>query len=67
MEPPWVPGKERALVENMVVNLHPQIVFDDQSEALALAGISIADNILVTSNGGSRMTDETNEWIVLDR
>jgi Xaa-Pro aminopeptidase len=66
LEPPWVPGKERTLLENMVINLHPAIKFADQSEGLALGGISIADNILVGPRGGIRMTDPANEWIVLE-
>jgi Xaa-Pro aminopeptidase len=65
LEPPWVPGKERVLRENMVVNLHPGIRFDDPDEGLALGGISIADNVLVTAAGGQRMTDQVDEWIVL--
>jgi Xaa-Pro aminopeptidase len=47
LEPPWVPGKERILRENMVLSLHPGIAFDDPEEGLALGGISIADNVLV--------------------
>jgi Xaa-Pro aminopeptidase len=66
LEPPWVPGKERTLRENMVVNLHPSIAFADPAEGLALGGISIADNVLVTSGGGRRMTDQVDEWIVLE-
>jgi Xaa-Pro aminopeptidase len=66
LEPPWVPGKERILHENMVINLHPAVKFADRSEGLALGGISIADNILVGPDGGIRMTDPTNEWILLE-
>lgn len=66
LEPPWAPGKERTLLENMVVNLHPAIRFADPGQGLALGGISIADNILVGPDGGIRMTDPVNEWIVLE-
>jgi Xaa-Pro aminopeptidase len=66
LEPPWVPGKERILRESMVINLHPAIAFADRNEGLALGGISIADNILVGPDGGIRMTDPTNEWVILE-
>jgi len=65
LEPPWVPGKERRLLENMVINLHPNVRFADPQEGLALGGISIADNVLVGRDGGIRMTDAVDEWIVL--
>jgi Xaa-Pro aminopeptidase len=66
LEPPWVPGKERVLKENMVINLHPAIQFADRSEGLALGGISIADNVLVGRDGGIRMTDAADKWITLE-
>jgi Xaa-Pro aminopeptidase len=66
LEPPWVPGKERIMQEGMMINLHPSIKFEDPDEGAALGGISIADNGLVTASGGDRITDEVDEWIVLD-
>ena len=66
LEPPWVPGKERVMSEGMMINLHPSIKFEDPDEGAALGGISIADNVLVTSSGGDRITDEVDHWIVLD-
>ncbi len=66
LEPPWVPGKERIMEEGMMINLHPAIKFDDPEVGAALGGISIADNVLVTADGGDRITDEVDEWIVLD-
>ena len=66
LEPPWVPGKERTIEENMIINLHPGIRFDDPEEARAVGGISLSDNVLVTADGPVRMTDQTDEWIVLD-
>lgn len=65
LEPPWVPGKDRIMETNMVINLHPNIAFSDASEGLALGGISIADNVLVTAEGGIRTTDQVDNWIVL--
>jgi len=66
LEPPWVPGKERTIEANMIINLHPGIRFDDPAEAKAVGGISLSDNVLVTADGPVRMTDQTDEWIVLD-
>lgn len=66
LEPPWVPGKERLIKENMVINLHPAIRFADPGQGLALGGISIADNVLVGPDGGIRMTDPVDEWIILE-
>lgn len=65
LEPPWVPGKDRVMQENMVINLHPTIKFDDPDEGLALGGISIADDVLVSKDGGIRTTDREDNWIVL--
>lgn len=66
LEPPWAPGKERTMIENMVINLHPSIRFDDPQEGLAIGGVSLADNVLVGKTGGIRMTDKVDEWIVLE-
>jgi hypothetical protein len=49
----------------MVINLHPSIRFQNPEEGLAIGGISIADNALVTKTGGQRMTDKVDEWVVL--
>ncbi len=65
LEPPWVPGKDRMMEENMLINLHPAIKFDDPDEGLSLGGISIADNVIVTKDGGVRTTDQEDHWIVL--
>jgi Xaa-Pro aminopeptidase len=65
LEPPWVPGKDRIMQENMLINLHPAIRFDDPEAGLALGGISIADNVIVTKDGGVRTTDQEDHWIVL--
>ena len=66
LEPPWVPGKERTMEENMIINLHPSVGFEDPELGAALGGISIADNVLVTADGPVRMVDQVDEWIVLD-
>lgn len=66
LEPPWAPGKERVLRENMVINLHPSIRLDDPKDQAQLASIVIADNVHVTAGGGVRMTDQEDVWIELE-
>jgi Xaa-Pro aminopeptidase len=66
LEPPWVPGKHRELREGMVLSLHPDARLDDS--ALARAGlVSVGDNVLVTPDGGRRLTYDVEEWVTLDR
>jgi Xaa-Pro aminopeptidase len=65
-EVPWVPGKERVMETNMVINLHPQITFDDPAEALAVGGICVSDNVRVTPDGGERLTYDRDELVDLD-
>ena len=66
LEPPWIPGKERIMQENMIINTHPAVRIDDPVKGSMLGGISIADNVLVTADGPVRMVDQVDEWIVLD-
>ena len=66
LEPPWAPGKPRILEENMVINLHAGIVIDDPAEAAAVSGITVSDNVVVTADGPRRLTDQVDEWIILD-
>lgn len=66
LEPPWVPGKDRVLRENMVVNLHPTHRFVDSEKDLAMGGVSLADNVIIGKNGGIRITDQVDEWVILD-
>jgi Xaa-Pro aminopeptidase len=60
-EPPLVPGQDVVLEENMVISLHPLIAPHDPT----LPPISIEDNILVTPQGGERLTDRVSQWIEL--
>jgi Xaa-Pro aminopeptidase len=51
----WVPGQDRELLENEVVNLHPTLEFSH--EDLAKFGwLGITDNALITPDGGQLMT-----------
>jgi len=66
LEPPWVPGKHRELQEGMVLSLHPDARLDDAT--LARAGlVSVGDNVLVTPDGGRRLTYDVEEWVTLER
>ena len=65
LEPPWVPGKDRVLRPGMVLSLHPDAVIEEPEERQALAGISIAENVLVTETGAERLTDAVVEWNAL--
>ena len=66
LEPPWVPGKHRELREGMVLSLHPDARLDEEQRALA-GLVSVGDNVLVTTEGGRRLTYEQEDWVVLER
>ena len=66
LEPPWVPGKHRELREGMVLSLHPDARLDDATRARA-GLVSVGDNVLVTPDGGRRLTYDVEEWVTLDR
>jgi Xaa-Pro aminopeptidase len=66
LEPPWVPGKHRELREGMVLSLHPDARLSDDLRAVA-GLVSVGDNVVVTPDGGQRLTYEEEEWVVLER
>jgi hypothetical protein len=49
----------------MVINLHCAIKLPPE-EASAVGSVTVSDNVLVTADGPVRMTDQVDEWIVLD-
>jgi Xaa-Pro aminopeptidase len=63
----WVPGKDRILRENEVVAIHPLVDFDNEEDAARLGGygIGIADSVLVTKEGGVRLTYEIDTFNIL--
>ena len=65
LEPPWVPGKERILREGMVLSLHPNVIMEEPLASL-VGAVSIGDSVLVTADGGRRLTYDHEEWIVLE-
>jgi Xaa-Pro aminopeptidase len=64
-EPPVVPGWEVELREHNVVCLHPFARLD-ADEAAAVGDISVADSVLVTASGARRLTDQVDQWIVVE-
>jgi Xaa-Pro aminopeptidase len=54
----WVPGHDRALRENEVVNIHPTVKFNSEDEARKFAWLGITDNALITPEGGVLMTHD---------
>jgi Xaa-Pro aminopeptidase len=51
----WVPGKDRELRENEVVNLHPTLDFSHEDLG-EFGWLGITDNALITPEGGRLMT-----------
>ncbi len=64
VEPPTAPGLDRELVENMVISVHPAIRFQNPHEEKELGAIGVSDNVLV-SQEPRRLTDQTDEWVVV--
>ena len=65
LEPPWAPGKHRTLMEGMVLSLHPDIFLTNEQVG-KFGPISVGDSIQIGANGTTRMTYESEEWVVLD-
>lgn len=51
----WVPGKDRELRENEVVNLHPTLDFSHE-DLTKFGWLGITDNAVITPDGGQLMT-----------
>jgi Xaa-Pro aminopeptidase len=61
----WFPGNDKPLLEGEVVSFHPSLTFDDPGKAERLSFLGMTDNVLVTSEGGVRLTYSTDEVRVL--
>jgi len=61
----WFPGNDRELLEGEVMSFHPSVVFKEEREAQRLRFIGMTDNVLVTGNGGVRLTYAFDEIIEL--
>lgn len=63
----WVPGLNRTVLENEVVNIHPPVNFSEE-DAKKFGWLGITDNVLITKDGGQLMTldkDATEGFIAL--
>jgi Xaa-Pro aminopeptidase len=54
----WVPGKDRELREDEVVNIHPTVQFQSEEEAHKFGWLGITDNVLITTDGGTLLTHD---------
>jgi len=52
----WVPGNDRVIAENEVVNIHPTIEFTNHDDLEKFAWLGVTDNAMATSDGGVLMT-----------
>jgi Xaa-Pro aminopeptidase len=52
----WVPGNDRVIAENEVVNIHPAIVFKANQHKQKFAWLGVTDNVMATPDGGRLMT-----------
>jgi hypothetical protein len=57
----WVPGNDRVMIENEVVNIHPAVHVDDRGfvgDDIKFHWLGITDNAIVTPSGGQLMTHD---------
>lgn len=52
----WVPGNNRVLKEDEVVNVHPTVQFPDDEQRRKFGWLGVTDNVRVTPEGGRFMT-----------
>jgi len=61
----WAPGNDKPLLAGEVVSFHPSLTFDDPGMAERLSFIGMTDNVVVTPQGGVRLTYQTDELRIL--
>lgn len=54
----WVPGNDRVLAEDEVVNIHPTVQFPSDEQRHKFGWLGITDNVRVTPEGGRFMTHD---------
>jgi Xaa-Pro aminopeptidase len=54
----WVPGRDRMLREDEVVNIHPTTEFKTEDEARKFGWLGITDNILIKPEGAEFLTHD---------
>ena len=48
-----------------MLSLHPNVQLEE-SLSHVVGGVSVGDSVLVTADGGRRLTYDRDEWIVLE-
>lgn len=61
----WYPGNDKPLLEGEVVSFHPSLTFEDTQKAERLSFLGMTDNVLVTPNGGVRLTYPADDFRIL--
>jgi Xaa-Pro aminopeptidase len=61
----WYPGNDKPLLEGEVVSFHPSLVFDDATKAERISFLGMTDNVLITPEGGRRLTYDSDSIRVL--
>ncbi|MFO1060684.1 MAG: M24 family metallopeptidase, partial [Dongiaceae bacterium] len=61
----WAPGNDGELLDGEVVSFHPSVTFTDEAEARQIRFIGMTDNVLVTPQGGVRLTYDTDRIVEL--
>jgi Xaa-Pro aminopeptidase len=61
----WYPGNDKPLLAGEVVSFHPSLVFDDPKKAERISFLGMTDNVLVTPEGGQRLTYDSDAIRVL--
>jgi Xaa-Pro aminopeptidase len=56
----WVPGNDRVLKEDEVVNVHPTVQFPTDEQRRKFGWLGVTDNVRVTPDGGRFMTHDEN-------
>ncbi|BCP54008.1 aminopeptidase P family protein [Kaistia sp. 32K] len=59
------PGNDKPLLEGEVVSFHPSLVFDDAKKAERISFLGMTDNVLITPEGGLRLTYDSDAIRVL--
>lgn len=54
----WVPGNDRVLKEDEVVNIHPTVQFPNEEDRRKFGWLGVTDNVRVTPDGGRFMTHD---------
>lgn len=59
----WFPGNDREFKRGEVISFHPAVLFPDPEVARPISFLGMTDNILVTDQGGVRLTYESDHIV----